>query len=251
MEKIFSFTSNAGYNYTGFFNLTTVSFCAVERSGFAGVATIYFMLILKNKFDLKNVLMMVLCVACTIFCSSSSAIVTTLIFLAILLTKEILKSKNGLLQICSLVSLCIVFSFVIINREYLFSKVNDYFNQTKEWGSAYFRSQANIYGIKAFKYSPLIGLGIGTNYSHSALIQVLSNIGVLGALFTLLFHLSFVKIKLNFENIIIIIALIGIYWNSGIIQSFTSPHLLFFFLCLSNTKYSMKFDCYSLKTNFN
>lgn len=242
MEFIFSFQSNTYYNWDGFLNTTSVSFCLVERSAYMDIIIFYYLILLKEKFVLncKNMTMLFLSLFCIFFSSSSSTLFAGIIFFCLWLIKSIFESGDIRVKLISLFTIFMTIIVVISNYNFLFSKIIDYYDGTVQWSSSFFRRQANNYGLEAFKFSPILGLGIGTNYSHSMLIQVLANIGILGLLLTLLFHLSLIKISFNIKNILIISLLIIIYTNSGLIQTFTSPSLLFCFLCIGNIRNTNK-----------
>ena len=238
MDFIFSFQSNTYYNWVGFLNTTSVSFCFVERSGYMSIIIFYYLILLKEKFvfNRKNLTMLICSLFCIFFSNSSSTLFAGIMFFCLWLIKSIFESGDIRVKLISLFTIFITIIVVISNFDFLFSKINDYYDGTIQWSSSFFRRQANNYGLEAFKFSPILGLGIGTNYSHSMLIQVLANIGILGLILTLLFHLSLIKISFNIKNVLIVSLLIIIYINSGLIQTFTSPSLLFCFLCIGNIK---------------
>lgn len=205
-----------------------------ERSEM-GISMIYYLLSLKNiRKSVGDILWIVLS-ACAVICTGSTTALMALLFYIVLEVVFIMipgreKDKRSVLLL-SLVGTCILI-FVFMNRTVLLNKVMLFINSESTWGSAYARNQSIRYGIEAIKLYPFLGVGIGTVYAHSMLIQSLANIGVLGVSISLMLHYYLCKFKWSIENCITILVLFGFYFGSSLIQKFTSPLILVIFIVL-------------------
>ena len=91
--------------------------------------------------------------------------------------------------------------------------------------SASWRKQSILLALQVFLKTPLIGNGIGTVFAHSMMVQVISNIGLIGLISSLLLNLAFVKNNSKFSWVLFLLTL-GVFSASGTLQQYSSPYFL-------------------------
>ncbi len=233
MDFIFSLNGvNQDVNYYSWGSYN-VALWFTERSNYFIILIFYLMLIKKNCLSGSDWLWTVLsAVAC--YCTGSSSALAILILYLILQGFVTLFKKNQIMN-CVIYSIALMFAFIILIKYYpVYSpKILDFIYNRNVWGSAHFRMQSIEYGIQAFLSNPLFGVGIGTVYVHSMLVQTLSNIGLVGIFLTLYLHQKECPINLHsFQNVIGIIFILGISFGALMIQHFTSPFIITAFMIL-------------------
>lgn len=257
MDFIFNLSSRMSYNWNTF-GFSSVCFCFTERSYIDCALVFYLLLALSKKFDRKFIIWFLISGIAILCTSSSTGFAIFLIFTLYFMVRIALKKGNGIIKIAFLV-LTIGVTVIIAYNPALFEKVKNYLLYNETWGSAYFRRQANEYGVKAFLYSPFIGVGIGTIYCHSVLIQTVANVGIIGFCLALLFHIfAFKKQEISLDFIVKIVFVIGISTSAFMIQEFTSPYLLCVFIAfipeksyVSNQIYEENYNNFNNKKDYN
>lgn len=92
----------------------------------------------------------------------------------------------------------------------------------------------NRYMFRMFSDKHLnFGVGIGTVYAHSMLVQVFANIGLIGFIITVMIHFDTCKFKLNLKNAFLLLMILIIYSGSSTLQEFTSLEILLVFIILN------------------
>lgn len=235
MDFVFSMTSNQSYNWKTF-GIYSVCFCFTERSYIDCILIYYLIVALKKNFD-KKFLKWFIISGIAIFCTGSSTGLAIFLIFGLYFLYRILLVKNSFaIKISFLCIILTILVLIIVNPD-LLDKITNYMSYEEGWNSSYFRRRSNEYGLDAFKFSPFIGMGIGTVYCHSVLIQTLANIGLIGFILTIVFHIiACQKNSFNFDLLIkiVIICIIGV--SAYMIQEFTSPYLLCVFISLSSKK---------------
>lgn len=228
MKILFDTDLNMTSNWETSISLKAVSFWMPEPSSIGIVFIYYFMLLASKEYSLKNLGWILLSFIAVLLTGSTTGLMMAILCGTVLLICMLFSSRtirNVKILIVFFGVICVI--YVISKSSFLFAKLNDFINNTSTYGSAYFRKQSIEYGIEVFKFSPLIGLGIGTNYCHSGLVQILSNIGILGTLFYLYFHISLLpKYKFNLETFFKICVILIYLYASSMIQVLTSPYFL-------------------------
>ena len=231
MDFIFSLNGvNQKTNWYGWGSYN-VALWFTERSNFFIIAIYYLILLNKNDISRKDWKWIILsAVAC--YCTgSSSALVIFVLY--ILLQGSIIIFKTRRVKTYLIYSVVFLFAAITLYKFYpVFSpKILSFINNKSEWSSSHFRMQSIEYGLKAFASRPFLGVGIGTVFAHSMLVQTLSNIGLIGLYFTLYIHQKVCPICLNkFQKIVGIFFFIFISFGTFMFQHFSSPIIITFFL---------------------
>ncbi|GGF81818.1 hypothetical protein SAMN05444281_2319 [Wenyingzhuangia marina] len=146
-----------------------------------------------------------------------------------------LKPQAGLISILGLLILMIILPFVDLTDFTYYERILESLNQfskgvnrTYKLGSDYSSEAVRlISGIETFKATlsrPLFGLGIGTAYSVSGIISILSNIGFLGLfIWYRLISTEFYKTK---KKILILILLTPIVFTGDMYSLYDTSYLL-------------------------
>ena len=235
MSTIFGVRINQKYNWETF-GFKSVALFYTERSEMANVL-IYYLFRLSNikSKNYKEFIWDIISFFAVIVTGSSTALVIALIYMIIILicNLNLLYNRNIVKQIIILVPIVVAIVLLLNNFEFFFYKIESFISGEKEWGSGYFRRNSIEYALQAVYESPLIGLGIGTVYCHSSLVQTVANIGVVGTLLMVGFHLTMVKnIKMSPMVVIKIIFLIFVTTSAFMIQQITSPMFMMFIFAL-------------------
>lgn len=216
-------------------NLKCVAFCFSERSNIFIITFLYIILYEKEKLKTKDIKLIIMSYFAVLATGSSTALGIAMLFTVLFIIKEFIHgnymNKNIIIIYSFIFIVCIIFCFIY--KETLFVKISGYFSSDSGWGSAYFRRNANSYGVKAFLNHPLFGVCIGTVYAHSLMIQTLANIGILGVISTYYFHIRVLKIKCTMEYKIILLLLVLICCFAFMLQHFTSLMFLTALICAS------------------
>lgn len=231
MDFLFNLDSRMDYNWN-FMGYSSVCFWFTERSYIDCILVFYLLLTLSKNKSFNSCFWFIIS-GITVFCvGSSTGIFIFLIFLLYFTIEFLLKSNNIFIKFFFIILDIIIICIVLSNHDIL-KKIQDYLFFEESYGSAYFRRQANNYGLEAIKFSPFLGIGIGTIYCHSLLIQTIANIGFLGFMFAIVFHvIAIKKVKFNF-NLFIKIFIVALICSSAyMIQEFTSPYILCIFIPL-------------------
>lgn len=148
--------------------------------------------------------------------SLSAIIFTSILLLFYFVTTNIKKSYEKVIVICSLTLtmaiLSIVFLYIfggnqIFQENYYFTRICNSINDISLLVNNY-RVDTNITSEKirltsivdtftAFTNRPFLGIGIGTANSHSAVINILSNIGIIGVLMWISYLMKICSFKLK------------------------------------------------------
>lgn len=203
-----------------------------ERSNYFIIAVFYLTMLKKKLLRLNDWLWIILSgIAC--YCTGSSGtLVIVVAYIAAEFAVIIFKNKRiGQISVISVIALvCIL---ILINYYSVYApKLLDFINNKSEWGSAHYRAESIEYGIDALKKYPWFGVGIGTIYAHSMLIQTLSNIGIIGVIVVLWIHQIVCSIRFSFKNIVATAFFIGISYGTFMVQHFTSPLIILIFIIL-------------------
>lgn len=203
-----------------------------ERSVYSIIAIFYLVMLKKETLRFNDWLWIVLsAVAC--YCTgSSSTLVIIVVYMAAEFIITIIKNKK-ISQISAMSIIAVCGLFILINYYSVYApKLIDFFNNANVWGSAHFRAQSIEYGLKAIKEYPFFGVGIGTIFVHSMLIQTAANIGAIGIFFVLWIHQIVCPVYFNFRNIVLVIFFIGISYGTFMVQNFTSPMIIMIFIIM-------------------
>lgn len=233
---LFNLTMNMKTPWKAWGLFTCVCAWFTEPSYISVVLIYYMMVYTKKDYKFKSVIWILISFAAVFVTGSSTGLVIALIFGTLIFIDNLLIiSKRNSLSKVLLLFVVIVGSIVILNNStMLFQKINIFLESDTSYSSGFFRKQSIEYAWNNFKFSPLIGLGIGTVYCHSGLVQILSNIGILGTLSFIAFHISLLpKCKLRFKTIIKVVIFIGILYASLMIQTLTTPYLLVLIICIT------------------
>lgn len=235
MGFLFNTDINMLVSWETFISLKAVSLWMCEPSGIGCVFVYYLMLFTRKEYSLKNLLWIIISFIAVLLTGSTTGLVMAILCGSILFIDMILSLKTtGLVRLSILLFAVCSLIFIFSNSKTLFAKLNVFINDSASYGSGHFRKQSIEYGLAAFKFSPLIGLGIGTNYCHSGLVQMLSNIGILGTLLYVCFNFSlFPKHKIHFKSIIKIFVIAIYLYASSMIQVLTSPYFLILIIIIS------------------
>ena len=233
MDFVFSFkTLNMKANWFTWGSYS-VAFCFTERSTMAIVFVYYSIVVKKNvlkKADFFWIAASFVAVYCT---GSSSALAAVIMFIVIIFFITVLKNRNiGQIAIVSLICVCAT-AFILANFDMLSSKIMIFISNESSYNSGFYRIQSIELGFEAIKNHPLFGVGIGTVYAHSMMIQVFANIGLVGFVISMMIHFECCKFKLNIKNILLIFMIVVIYSGSSTLQKFTSPEILLVFIILN------------------
>ena len=228
------FSLNGTFQTSNWYTWNSYSVCLwfSERSSY-GIIIFYYLILLKKKFLKTSDWIWCLLAAVACYCTgSSTALIITIAFMAAECAIIVLKNRriNQILIVAIIVACGL---FVLINYYSVYSpKLLAFMNNKDEWGSGHFRAQSILYGIDAIKKYPLFGVGIGTIYAHSMLIQTLGNIGIIGVIVSLWIHQIVCPVRLNFRNVVSIAFFIGISYGAFMVQHFTSPVIILIFIIL-------------------
>lgn len=229
MEFLFSFKSNQSENWTALGGrIYTVALCFNEPS-YMGIIVIYYLLRMFDKDTRKGLFWDFLAVISCVFTWSSTAILISGVFLVVLFVRMLFSKKvKAWYKVIALIGLTATIIVACSFGEIIFDKLNQFIAGESTWGSAFFRRQSIEYALINFANSPIVGVGIGTIYCHSCLIQTLANIGILGFFLTILFHVCAIKHRSETKMIIFVKTIILVSYSLGfsMIQHFTSPILL-------------------------
>lgn len=209
----------------------SVAFCFTERSEI-GVIIIYYLIQLKQK---NPSYFWILISFFTVYCTgSSTGLSCTVLFITIYTIIQFVEYNNVNLKWILFFIIILILIFILSkNNLELFSKVNAFISDNGGVGSASFRARSLDYAKIAITSSPLFGIGIGTIYCHSMLLQTIANIGILGFIATLFFHYHICPFKFNMINTMEIITIFYVSYGAFMIENFTSPFILTLFLILS------------------
>ena len=227
MQIIFGFKNlNMQENWKTF-GIFSVAFSFTERS-YMGVVIVYYLILsVYKKYDydfLKWFIISIVAVLCT---GSSTALVVVLLFAVYFFRDVFIKGKSSMVRIGFLLAAIIGAGLFAMYSSMLLNKINVFFDQSEVWSSGYFRRQSITYGLKAIEFSPLIGIGIGTVYAHSMIIQTVANIGILGVVLGVIYHIEIISTpKINIDRFYKVIITIIICSSTFTVQDFTSPLLL-------------------------
>ncbi len=232
MDKFFSL--NGTFQNTNWYTWGSYSVCLwlSERSNYFIITIFYLILLKKREIEPSDWFWIVMSgVACYCTGSSSSLVIGTVyLFTEFIVT--IFKNKR-INQVSIMTAIVICSVFIMINYYSVIApKLLDFINNENKWGSAHFRAQSIEYGLKAIKEYPWFGVGIGTIYAHSMLIQTLGNIGIIGIIVVLWIHQIVCSVRLNFQNIVAAIFFVGISYGAFMVQHFTSPIIIMIFIIL-------------------
>lgn len=160
--------------------------------------------------------------------TSTTGIVVSLLFSFLIILKQIFVQKNTNLSLRIFFVIIFVLGALIslINFQSIFDKIIDFISFKQVANSAGYRSQSLMLAIQVFLHYPMLGVGIGTVYCHGMVIQVLANIGVLGFGFSFLLFIDSMRLKLHKENLLLLILNMLIFCAGGLLQEFTSPHMI-------------------------
>lgn len=233
MDFIFSFKNlNMKANWFTWGSYS-VALCFTERSTMA-IVFVYYLIIVKKELLKKSDFFWIALSFAAVYCTgSSSALVAVIIFVMVILFTTILKNKNiGQLLLVSIISMCVI-AFVVANFDVLSNKIMVFISGESSYNSGFYRIQSIELGFEAIKNHPLFGVGIGTVYAHSMLVQVFANIGLIGFIITVMIHFDTCKFKLNLKNALLVLMIVIIYSGTSTLQKFTSPEILLVFIILS------------------
>ncbi len=228
------FSLNGTFQTSNWYTWNSYSVCLwlSERSAYSIIVFYYLILLKKESLKASDWIWMLLsAVAC--YCTGSSTVlVITIAFIAAEFVVIVIKNKKAS-QIAIMTIVAAFGLFFLINYFSVYSsKLLEFINNEDTWGSGHFRAQSIELGIEAIKKYPLFGVGIGTVYAHSMLIQTLGNIGIIGVILSLWIHQVVCPVRLNFRNVVSIVFFVGISFGAFMVQHFTSPVIILIFIIL-------------------
>lgn len=195
-----------------------------------------------KSFDLILIILSAIAILLT---TSSTGIGTFGLFVLILLastfvTKARKKVKTYIYGISIILVILIFIGFPNLIVASL-NKISTFISDDGTYGSAVYRMNSIKLSIDVIKFSPLIGLGIGTVYAHSMVFQTIGNIGILGFVVSIVIVLRSVKQK----NVYLLscLFLLVIMMFTGLLEEFTSPYLLFALATLQKETGAQKILC--------
>ncbi len=232
MQLIFSLkTLNQTSNwYT--WGSKSVALCFSERSAMSIILIYYAIVIQKKMLSKKDYLYIILSIIAIYCTGSSTALAAMGLFMLLFFVKVAVENRKlGHLLIVLIIGI-IVLTIFVLNFQLFTQKIYTFLFGGSDFGSAFSRSRSIELGITAIQNHPLFGVGIGTIYAHSLIVQSTANIGIIGMLLTLALHRSCCNINLNFKNALIMIYITIILFSASNIQHFTSPYFLMIIIVL-------------------
>lgn len=235
MQKIFSIGNlnmKTNWHSWGSYN---VALCFTERSEMS-ITIFFYFLMLKEKSFSKSDYMWIFMSIFAIYCTGSS---TALLCLTLFVLSEfvILMLYGGnVKQVTFIMFVSIIgISIIYFNKEIFLSKIVDFITFTDDAGSAHYRMQSILIGLRAVLEYPFFGVGIGTVYVNSMLVETLANIGLIGVILTLKMHYSICRFTNNLKNMLIILSFFVLSIGAFMVQNFTSPMIIVLFIILRSS----------------
>lgn len=228
MAFIFNYEPNQLENWLTF-GVYSVALCFNERSSMAII--LFYVLIRLNKLKYGNNKAFIWDALSLLaaFCTGSTTAIFIIGVYIIIVFFHLLFSRPLTPNTAIFLIAIVVFSMVILsNYSVYLDKILVFIYDSNEYGSASFRRNSINIAIDCIIKNPLIGLGIGTNYSHSALFQTLANIGFIGAILFIKIHKMIIpKNKvINFTLVIRVVFTLIVLSAAFMLQQITSPFSL-------------------------
>jgi O-antigen ligase len=209
----------------------------------------------KNDSNVKgrNTFFLIIITMALLLTTSTTAYLGLLIYLASLGFVLLLKLKPArytdyILKNIALGSIFVIALYIIFNSIFRFS-LYDFFLKTQvaklmlEYGSGPTRFHYITESLRIFSQYPILGVGIGSNRSTAMLPSLLSNIGLIGTLPFLLFHLYIFRnvfnlyLKSNDENMLLSASLfttfLTLFMLMSIARSISSLYFIHYWVLLA------------------
>lgn len=147
------------------------------------------------------------------------------------------KSSTARTRLVLIATVFMIAAFAVMDLSYIGSRFQNAVLLGLGYGvegltSEGYRIKTITEAFSIFMDRPLAGIGVGVAFAYGAIPMTLSNIGVLGTTFWILFVRKISNVRLDMISVIVLITLLFVYVSTGTIATLYNPSILLFLILL-------------------